>query len=359
MARLGETIAAINRLSKATKRTTVHNRSPGRLTEKLGFGPNPGDLRMLYYAPVGLEAGAPLVVVLHGCTQTAEGYAEGAGWLTLADRYGFAVLAPEQRQANNANLCFNWFEPGDTARGAGEAASIRQMVAALTEAHHLDPARVFVTGLSAGGAMTSVMLATYPEVFAGGAIVAGLPYGVANSVQEAFKAMFQPAPRTDAAWADQVRAASRHKGPWPRVSIWHGTADATVKVANADAIAQQWATLHGAGAPVADQIAGHDRLTWTSTHGEPVVEQILLEGLAHGTPLAVGGVDGCGSAGAFLIEAGVSSSLEIARFWGIAGERRAVSNDTPPPRQQPPEPMLGVDLHGVIHRALVAAGLAR
>lgn len=358
MARLGETIAAITRLSKATKRTSVHHPA-GRLTEKLGFGPNPGDLRMLYYAPTNLEPNAPLVVVLHGCTQTAEGYADGAGWLTLADRYGFAVLAPEQRAANNPNLCFNWFEPGDTKRGAGEAASIRQMVAALTEAHALDPARVFVTGLSAGGAMTSVMLATYPEVFAAGAIVAGLPYGAAGNVQEAFKAMFQPAPRGDAAWADEVRAASPHTGPWPRVSIWHGTADATVKPANADAIARQWAALHGAGAPTADHLAGHARLTWTNPKGEPVVEQILLEGLPHGTPLAVGGEDGCGTAGAFLIEAGVSSSLEIARFWGIVGERRAVNEAAPRPPRQPSEPVLGVDIQGVIHRALAAAGLVR
>jgi poly(hydroxyalkanoate) depolymerase family esterase len=357
MARLGETISAITRLSKAAKRTSVHNR-PSRLTEKLGFGHNPGDLRMLHYAPAGLEPGAPLVVVLHGCTQTAEGYAEGAGWLTLADRYGFAVLAPEQRQTNNANLCFNWFEPGDTARGAGEAASIRQMAAVMTEEHRLDPARVFVTGLSAGGAMTSVMLATYPEVFAGGAVVAGLPYGAAASVQDAFKAMFQPAPRSAAAWADLVRAASPHKGPWPRVSVWHGGADATVKPANADAVARQWAALHGARTPVADKIAGHERLTWTNARGEPVVEQILLEGLAHGTPLAVGGEDGCGAAGPFLIEAGISSSLAIARFWGIAGARRAVSDaaSSPPP---PPEPALGDDIQSVIHRALAAAGLMK
>jgi len=207
--------------------------------------------------------------------------------------------------------------------------------------------------------MTSVMLATYPEVFAAGAIVAGLPYGAAGNVQEAFKAMFQPAPRTDAAWADEVRAASPHTGPWPRVSIWHGTADATVKPANADAIARQWAALHGAGAPTADHIAGHDRLTWTSPQGEPVVEQILLEGLPHGTPLAVGGEDGCGTAGAFLIEAGVSSSLEIARFWGIVGERRAVNEAAPRPPRQPSEPVLGVDIQGVIHRALAAAGLVR
>ena len=140
MARLGETIAAINRLSKQAKRTSVH-RAPRCMTETANFGPNPGALRMLHYRPEGLAPGAPLVVVLHGCTQTAEGYAQGAGWLTLADRYGFAVLAPEQRQSNNANLCFNWFEPGDTARGAGEAASIAAMVAHLTDAHALDPAK--------------------------------------------------------------------------------------------------------------------------------------------------------------------------------------------------------------------------
>ncbi len=148
-------------------------RSP--LVEIGGFGTNPGALKMFAYVPEPLPRASALVVVLHGCGQTAAGYDFGTGWSTLAKRYGFALLMPEQQAANNANTCFNWFNPGDVARGRGEAASIRQMVARMVADHNIDPRRIYITGLSAGGAMTSVMLATYPEVFAGGAIIAGLP----------------------------------------------------------------------------------------------------------------------------------------------------------------------------------------
>ena len=149
-------------------------RSP--LVEISEFGTNPGALKMFAYVPEPLPRAPALVVVLHGCGQTAAAYDFGTGWSTLAKRYGFALLMPEQQGSNNANTCFNWFNPGDVARGRGEAASIRQMVARMVADHKIDPRRIYITGLSAGGAMTSVMLATYPEVFAGGAIIAGLPY---------------------------------------------------------------------------------------------------------------------------------------------------------------------------------------
>src|SRR5262245_49340717 len=139
------------------------------------FGSNPGALRMLTYLPSQAPAGSPLVVVLHGCTQTAAGYDRGAGWSTLADRYGFALLLPEQQRSNNPNGCFNWFNPEDVSRDCGEVYSIRQMIEQIAQEQNIDRQRIFVTGLSAGGAMTSAMLACYPEVFAGGAIVSGLP----------------------------------------------------------------------------------------------------------------------------------------------------------------------------------------
>ena len=144
------------------------------LTEVQGFGSNPGALRMFKYVPAQPEQ--TLVVVLHGGTQTAASYDFGAGWSTLADRYGFVLLLPQQQPANNANRCFNWFLAGDIERGKGEALSIRQMVDAMIRDHDIDRSRVFVTGLSAGGAMTSVMLATYPDTFAAGGVIAGLPY---------------------------------------------------------------------------------------------------------------------------------------------------------------------------------------
>ncbi len=166
-----------------------------RLVETASFGANPGDLRMFSFVPAGLSQQLPLVVVLHGCTQTAAGYEVGAGWCRLAQRYGFALLMPEQKRSNNPNNCFNWFLPEDITRGSGEPASIRQMIEQTERDHKIDRARIFVTGLSAGGAMTAVMLATYPEIFAAGAIIAGLPYGIAHNVREALSGMRQSPPR--------------------------------------------------------------------------------------------------------------------------------------------------------------------
>jgi poly(3-hydroxybutyrate) depolymerase len=114
------------------------NHETSVLTETADFGADPGNLRMLSYVPEGLPASAPLVVVLHGCTQTAAEYDSGAGWSTLADTFGFALLFPEQRRANNANLCFDWFQPEDITRGSGEVASIAAMVKAMTDTHHLN-----------------------------------------------------------------------------------------------------------------------------------------------------------------------------------------------------------------------------
>jgi feruloyl esterase len=191
---------------------TSGNGAPSsHLREIRNFGSNPGELRMFAHLPPQVSEDCALVVVLHGCTQSAAGYDLGAGWSTLADRFGFVLLLPEQQRSNNPNGCFNWFQAGDIERGHGEAYSIRQMIDKMVLDHGINPARVFVTGLSAGGAMTSVMLATYPEVFAGGAIVAGLPYGAATTVQQAFETMFQCPPRPARACGDLVRGASPHQ----------------------------------------------------------------------------------------------------------------------------------------------------
>src|SRR3954462_9441949 len=200
--------------------------TPTRLREVRDFGSNLGNLRMFTYAPDPLPSSAALVVVLHGCTQTAVGYDYGAGWSTLADRYAFDLLFPEQQPSNNLGRCFKWFQPEDSARDHGEALSIRQMIEYIIRTRGIDRRRVFVTGLSAGGAMTSVMLATYPELFAGGAIIAGLPYGSAHNVPEAFDRMRGHGAPDDDELAALVREASRgHRGDWPTISVWHGTAD--------------------------------------------------------------------------------------------------------------------------------------
>src|SRR4051794_16642207 len=240
---------------------------------------------MFTYVPKKPSASPALIVVLHGCTQSAASYDVGAGWSTLAERYGFILLLPEQTPANNPKTCFNWFLPGDTTRERGEALSIRQMIEKTIGAHGVDRTRVFITGLSAGGAMAAAMLATYPEVFAAGAMIAGLPYGAASNVQEAFESMFQGRSRSAKEWGEKVRGASPHRGPWPRVSVWHGDRDETVKPANADALIAQWRDVHGiAAAPAEDKVDGYPRKVWRRD-GIGVIESYTITGMAHGTPL--------------------------------------------------------------------------
>jgi poly(hydroxyalkanoate) depolymerase family esterase len=283
---------------------------------------------MFAYSPPQYASHRALVVVLHGCSQTAGGYDYGAGWSTLADRYGFALLVPEQQTANNPNGCFNWFLPEDSSRGRGEALSIRQMIEKMVIDKNIDRRRIFVTGLSAGGAMASAMLACYPDMFAGGAIIAGLPYGAARNVQQAFESMFQCPPRSAREWGDLVRAASSHRGPWPRVSVWYGTSDRIVVPSNAREILKQWTNVHGLSiAPsVEARVDGYPRQVWVSNAGEETIESFAID-IGHGTPLATGHADDqCGVAGAFLLDVGISSSYHIAKFFGLSNDRVSLAD---------------------------------
>lgn len=328
-----------------------------RLSDLPMTAANPGNLRARSYVPAGLKPGAALVVVLHGCTQNAATYDHGSGWSRLADRHGFALLFPEQQRANNMNLCFNWYQAEDSTRGGGEPASIRAMVARMVAAHRLDPARVYVTGLSAGGAMASVMLATYPDVFAAGAIIAGLPYGCADTLGEALSAMSAPGDPRGAALGEAVRRASSHDGPWPRVSVWHGSADRLVVPANGEAIVRQWRDVHGLpAAPTRIEKAdGYPRRVWAGPSGESLVEEYVVTGMAHGTPLRPGREAGqSGQAGAHMLDVGLSSTDRIAAFFGIAPEPEAGQA-----RREPAHSAPANDVQGVIEDALRAAGLMR
>lgn len=367
MRNLSDTITRLSALRKAAAAAEAAPRTGGRLVKLGEFGSNPGALGGWTYIPPALAPHAPLVVVLHGCTQTAAGYDRGSGWSQLADELGFALLYPEQQRSNNPNLCFNWFQPEDSSRDRGEALSIRQMIQTTVSDHDLDPDRVFVTGLSAGGAMASVMLATYPELFAGGAIIAGLPYGVATNVPEAFDRMRGHGLPAAGELATRVRRASAHDGPWPLLSVWHGGADATVSPSNADAVIGQWRLLHGlkTAPTLIETVDGYPRRVWRDGDGRDVIEAYSITGMGHGTPLATGGTDPCGAVGDFMLEANISSTRRIAAFWGLSGpiaarRPRQASLDAEPvlPPQRADAP-LTTQVGKVIEDALRAAGLIR
>ncbi|KAB2973041.1 PHB depolymerase family esterase [Streptomyces sp. SS1-1] len=302
--------------------------APGRaaaasLQEVTGFGSNPGALRMFRYVPDGLPAGRPVVVALHGCTQNAAGYGTGSGWLQLADRWGFSVVLPQQQSANNLSSCFNWFQNGDIARGQGEAASIAQMVDRQLADTSGDASRVQVTGLSAGGGMTAVMMAAYPEKFASGGIVAGLPYGCAQAAGSPYVCMYVGATQTARQWGDRVRAARPgYTGPWPALVAFQGTADYTVKPVNMADLVRQWTDAHGTDqtADVSDTVAGFPHQVFRDASGRAAVETYSLTGMGHGQPVDPGsGTEQCGTAGAYLLDVNLCAAYRMGRAWGLGG----------------------------------------
>ena len=292
----------------------------GSIEPVTGFGSNPGALTMYRYVPAGLPQGRPVVVAMNGCTQNAQVYGSSSGWTELADRWGFSVVLPEQTTANNASSCFNWFQPGDIARGQGEAASVAQMIDRQLADVSGDASAVYVTGLSAGGGMTSVMLAAYPEKFAAGGIVAGLPYGCAQAAGSPYVCMYVGATQTPQQWGDRVRAASSHTGPWPKVSVFQGSADYTVKPVNMDDIVEQWTNVHGTDqtADVSDTVAGYPHKVYRDSGGTAVVETYSITGMGHGQPVDPGtGVTQCGATGAYSLDVGLCAAYRMGHGWGL------------------------------------------
>lgn len=316
--KLGKTIAAIGAaiLWQALPTTAAAQ----SLTEVTGFGTNPGQLRAFKVVPQGLPANPPLVVALHGCSQTASGFDDETGWVKFADMGKFALLLPQQEVPNNPNKCFNWFEAGDIQRDRGEALSIKQMIDKTVSDHDIDPKRIYIAGLSAGAGMTVVMLATYPELFAGGATSAGLPYKCATNMGAAFGCMGQGRNLSPMQWGDLVRAASSHQSEWPRLSIWQGTADKTVNPVNATELIEQWTNIHGIDQTLdgEDTVDGHIHRVFKDANGKVLVESFTIAGMDHGISINPGsGESQCGTAASWILDKDICTSFHVAKFWGL------------------------------------------
>jgi poly(hydroxyalkanoate) depolymerase family esterase len=251
--------------------------------------------------------------------QNAQDFADHSGWPELAAKMKFLIVFPQQPATNNPARCFNWYRLEDSTRDSGEALSVKQMVDWMMVNGGIDPTRVYVTGLSAGGAMTNVMLAAYPDVFAAGAVMAGVPYRCATKLGDTFSCMQSDAGKTPAQWGDLVRHASNRHGSWPVVSIWQGTTDRIIAPVNAREEMEQWTNVHGVSQvpSMTDSVNGFPHRMFKETNGTTVVEVYSITNMGHGQAIHPGRPGGCGSPEAFFYDEGICSAYYTAVFWKL------------------------------------------
>ncbi|MDB5730662.1 MAG: esterase [Variovorax sp.] len=257
------------------------------------------------YTPA-FAAGAaprPLVLMLHGCTQDPADFASGTRMNALAREHGFVVLYPEQTQRGNANRCWNWFKTQHQQRGRGEPALLAALTQSVMAEQHIDPARVYVAGLSAGGAMADILGRCYPELFAAVGVHSGLPAGAAQDLPSAMAAM-QGGP---------TPGAASHGGTTPPVIVFHGDADATVHPRNGTAVVSAAQTMQGGAAPRVSegrstQGQGFTRSEYLAADGSVAIEHWRLHGAGHAW-------SGGSAQGSYTDPRGADASAEMLRFF--------------------------------------------
>lgn len=309
------------------------------LTQVSSFGSNPGNIQMFDYVPTSASSDAPLVVALHGCGQQASDYYNDSGWPKYADEWGFDVVFPQQTSSNNSEDCFDFFTPSDDSRGHGEAESIIQMVDYMEAHYSINPKRIYVTGLSAGGGMTADLLADYPDVFASGSIDSGLPAQCATSQTQAYTCMDSTVNNSVSQWAAlATNSDPRYTGTWPTVQIWQGTADYTVSTANSTELMDQWTGVWGIGQTASSTeslTGGTTEKDYDNSSGQPVVETFAISGMGHGLAVNPGSAaDQCGATGAFFLNY-ICSTYYAATFWGLNTSSTSTATATASPSTSP------------------------
>jgi poly(hydroxyalkanoate) depolymerase family esterase len=284
------------------------------------FGDNPGALTS-FYLPVSENLNVPrtgnasLIVLLHGCIQDGVELANKSGLTSLALENNFAVLVPQQSYQNNVKRCFNWFASQDTQLDSGEMLSIKNMILATQE--KLATKHVYVIGLSAGGAMASAALVNYPDLFQGGAVIAGLPYPCADNLIKAISCMKEGPSQSVEELAQFAKAIHPLQTRWPSLSIWTGDSDNVVNANNAQMLAFQWQILTQSDTnPTVTNEAGYSISRWKNAQNKALIELITIKDFGHGIAVNPDIKHG-GEESDFLLRAPISSVTEIIKLWGV------------------------------------------
>jgi len=249
------------------------------------------------------DGSPPLVVMLHGCTQSPEDFAAGTQMNALAEAHGCFVAYPRQPQSANAQKCWNWFSPADQQRDRGEPALIAGITRQIISEHAVDPCRVYIAGLSAGGAAAAIMGQVYPELYAAVGVHSGLACGAARDVPSAFAAMRQGAPGS-------IRGGIAK--PMVPAIVFHADGDGTVHPRNADEVIAQFGR-HGHVVATSErgQVPGghaYTRTIHSSAMGDTLLEQWLIHGGGHSW-------SGGSAAGSYTDPRGPDASREMLRFF--------------------------------------------
>jgi poly(hydroxyalkanoate) depolymerase family esterase len=262
------------------------------------------------YVPGGDRTGPlPLIVMLHGCTQDADDFAAGTGMNLLAEQHGFVVAYPIQPQAANTSKCWNWFKPGDQKRDQGEPSLIAGITREILALENVDANRVYVAGLSAGGAMAAIMGHAYPDLYAAIGIHSGLPVGYAHDLPSALAAMRGGKLTPNALHMSRPDSRNTHEPKCPQI-VFHGDADATVHPSNASELMR--------GFLASGSTSDRSSSASPGTRHHSVQRMKSREGIdgelwtIHGAPHAWSGGS---TKGSYTDPSGPDASAEMVRFF--------------------------------------------
>lgn len=287
-----------------------------------------GDRNFFVYTPAGYQPSTPvpMIVMLHGCTQTVQDFATGTQMNQLADQKQFIVVYPQQSSLANSALCWNWFLPGNQFRNSGEAGiigGITQSVEQDTTDWTINTHRVYVAGISAGAAMAVIMGATYPDLYAAIGVHSGLEYQAATNAVSAGVVQLDGGPNPQAQGDTAFKAMGNHARVIPTI-VFHGTADTVVNPINGNEVVQQWmetdfdasggsyhASFSQPASTTNGQVAGGHSFTvrrWNNSSGQEIQEYWTVNGMGHAW-------SGGNSAGSFTDPAGPSATQAMYNFF--------------------------------------------